>query len=159
MERLALDQVGDPGELCPGADMELPVNAREVAPHRAGAHEQGVRDLLVRASGCGKPSDPSFDLGELASSRTTPAHPGELGPGPVGPERRAELLEDREGVLERLPGGALLPGAATDPALDEQRPGELERHRKALVVLEGVIEGNECGREIAVGGLDQSAAS
>ncbi len=45
----------------------------------------------------------------------------------LGPQPRAQLLEDRERLLERLPGSLLLPRLPAHCAEAEQRAGTLER--------------------------------
>ena len=72
-----------------------------------------------------------------------PADARELGAGLVRPEPSAELLEDRECLLERLARRALHPGASAGRAEREQRPGLLEGHRHALVLDERVLEQHE----------------
>src|ERR1700733_6017612 len=85
-----------PGELGPGAQPELAVDVGEVGLDRAHAEIQGSGDLLVRSPVGRERGDAPLALAELLSGWPPAADPPQLGPRLVSPQRRGQLLEDRQ---------------------------------------------------------------
>ena len=85
------------------------------------ARVQGVGDLPVGATGRGESRHPLFGFRQRAEDGSTSSDPGELRPALLRPEPGTEHLEDPERLLERLPGGPFLAGAATHATLDQER--------------------------------------
>ena len=74
---------------------------------RAHAHEEGLRDLLVREPVRCQLDDTTLGLGQLARRlRTAPAYPGLLSSRLLGPAGRAQLVELARRLVERPAGGA-----------------------------------------------------
>jgi hypothetical protein len=76
------------------------------------------------------------------------ADAAELGPGLLGPRRRAQPLEDRDCLAERVGGGAPLLDPAVQAPLDEPIPREVERELRRLVDVE-LVERGERRRDVA----------
>src|SRR6266540_1684188 len=70
--------------------------------HRLDAHEQGGRDLFVRRAARGEVGNLPLCRSQLSAGRAMNACSLELEPGAFAPESRAELLEHRPRLLERL---------------------------------------------------------
>src|SRR5262249_11884516 len=83
----------------------------------------------------------------------------ELGRRFLGPERRAERVEQLERLLERLAGVAAPLRATLHRAEREQRAAALERLRRALVQRERVAERGEGGVVRSVRREQQAAAA
>src|SRR5206468_10018744 len=83
------------------------------------------------------------------------ADAGELGTGALGPQRRAELLEDSKRFLQRPAGGSPPLCPPLDDAQHEERTRPLERHRQALVMTECELEPRLRGVEAALSGSDE----
>src|SRR5262245_60936562 len=83
---------------------ELSIDVGQVRLDRAHAHEELGGDLLVRTALGGELGDALLRLGQLLFGGPPPADATELRPGLVRPQPCAELVEDRERLLERLAG-------------------------------------------------------
>src|SRR5207302_542276 len=79
-----------------GADPELRVRAREARLDRAAAEEELRRALAVRQPARGELGDRLLADRQLRRGAAD-ADPGELGPRLLGPEPRAERLEQLDG--------------------------------------------------------------
>ena len=88
-----------------------------------------------------------------------PADPLELAARLVCPEARAQLLEDRERLLERLAGGLLLLRLPAHYAQAEQRTAPLERIGPPVELGEGTLECLEGAVEVPLTGSEQPAAA
>src|SRR5215208_4817930 len=108
-------------ELGPRAHAELPVHAREVALDRALGEEQRRRDLSVRPAARHELRHAALGRRQLDASGAT-ADGAALVAGSLGPRLGAELVEQRNGLLDRLARGPLLARAATDDPEREERP-------------------------------------
>src|SRR5207247_1365212 len=95
-------------ELRSGADAELAVHLREVPHDSIRAQAELVGDLAVPAARDDQLDDPAFGLGELAVGGGPPADPAKLRARLVCPRTRTQPLENDEGTLEGLAGGALV---------------------------------------------------
>src|SRR5918999_3665187 len=148
------------GELGAGANSELSIDLREVPLNRLGADEQGVRHLAVRASGSDEGSDPFLGRRKHAGCCGCPSpDPPQLGPSPLGPQPRAEFVEDRESLRQRFSGWTLLAIPALQrPAYEKSAPA-LERLLELFVELKRAVEA--CVRGVAVPGrgAEQRAAA
>ena len=121
---------------------------------RAHAHEELARDLPVRTPpGC-QLGHALLGLRQLVGRRRAAADPSQSGPCLLRPEAGAELLEDRERVLVRLPRGALLLRLAAHRAEAEQRASTFQR--ESLRIDERALERRFRGREIADGREQQA---
>src|SRR5215207_923441 len=142
-------------ELRPRRDAELAVRARQVRLDGLWAHEGGARDLAVRHSRRGELGDAALGRGQLGR-RAAEADAAELCLGLLGPRRRAEPLEDRGCLAERVGGGAPLLEPAVQAPLDEPIPREVEREPRRLVEVE-VVERGERRRDVALSREDERA--
>ena len=149
---------GDPpGKLGARSDAKLAVDVGEVRLDRADAHEELGRDLLVGAAAGGEFGHPPLGLGQLVGRGSAAADPPELRASPLRPEPCAQLLEDRERLLERLARRLLLlrlPAYA--PRQSSVRPrssgnGSASASERSNAVMRG--------RQIALGGEEQAAAT
>src|SRR5580765_7909609 len=114
-------------ELSPRADPELRVCVGEVHLDRVDGDEQRLRDLLVREAVRGELDDALLCGRELAwRLRPAGTDPLQLGARFLGPAGGADLVEGRDGLLERAPRGAPLPQPALGAPEDQQRPGTVE---------------------------------
>src|SRR5262249_39679148 len=82
-----------------------------------------------------------------------------LGPGPLGPEARSQLVEDGERLRERLAGGFALLCMTSHDTEGEQDTAALERERTRLEVGQRLLEGDEGGVEVALGGGEQATTT
>src|SRR5918994_1767462 len=147
-------------ELGPRPDPQLPVGPREVSADRVHADEELGSDLLVGATLGRERGDPLLHLGQLLLGGAAPAaDPPQLGACLLRPERRAESLEDRQRLLERVAGPPLLLRLSVGRTLAEQRPGALEWVGIALELGEGTRMSLEGGVEIALRRRQQAAAA
>src|SRR5215218_10206598 len=144
-------------ELRPRGDAELAVDACQVRLDGLGAHEGGARDLAVRHSRRGELGDSTLGRGQLGG-RAAEADAAELGPGLLGPRWRAEPLEDRECLAERVGGGAPLLDPAVQAALDEPIPRVVEREIRRLVDVE-LVERGERSHDVALRREDERAGA
>ena len=103
----------------------------------AHAHEELGGDLLVRVAVGGELGDSPLRLGQLVRGRAPTADPPELRAGLLRPEAGAELLEDRERLLQRLARGLPLLRLPAHRAEAEQGAAALERKRKLLELGKG----------------------
>ncbi len=147
------------GELGARAHAELAIRARQVRLDRALGHEQLAGDLAVRAAvGC-ELSDPPLRLSQLvAVARSAAAEPCDLRPRALRPQRRAELLEQRERRLQRR--ARLGTPLCTPLHAPEREQGAraVERLREVLVRLECIVE-VASARSGRLGCRDQPAAA
>ena len=141
------------------ADAELAVDVREVRLDRAHAHEELGGDLLVGAALGRELGDPPLGLGQLVGGRRAAADPPELRPRLLRPQPRAQLLEDRERLLERLAGGPLLLRLPAHRRPGRAACGRARAGRAAVQLGEGALEGRERAGEVALGGGEQAAAA
>jgi hypothetical protein len=104
----------------------------EVGLDRAHAEVQNSGDLLVGPSLGRKRRDALLAIAELLLGRSPPADPQELGPCLIGPQRCAEILENRERPEQRFPSQALAGGLPVDRPGRQKGPAELERKAPVL---------------------------
>ena len=94
-----------------------------------------------------------------SDGRAPAADPPQLGTGLLRPEPGAELLEDRERLLERLARGLLLLGLSTHRAEAEQRAAALERVRQLAGSVRERSNAARRAGQVALGGCEQAAAA
>ena len=104
-------------ELGTRTDAELLVDAGEVRLDGLRADERRFRDLPIRHPGRRQLGDPALALGQLIRGSMTEAEPGDLVPRALRPRRRAQLLEDRERLGQRVSRRQLPIGATLELAL------------------------------------------
>src|SRR5438876_173423 len=114
-------------ELRARADPELAIGAREVRFDRLRAQEEGGRDLSVRQSPRCELGHAALACGELRSGSPPQAETLELRACALRPQLRADALEDRQRLLERLLRLPTPARAALDRAFHQQRSCALER--------------------------------
>src|SRR5262245_51751965 len=124
-------------ELRARVDAELGVDARQVAFHGLRRDDERGRDLLRGEARGDEVGDAALGRGQTARRRRTAAEARELRLRLGGPERRAQLLEDRERGVERLARGVAALRTPPRRAEREQRAPALERRRQPLVLDEG----------------------
>src|SRR5207344_3223522 len=120
-------------------------------------HVQLGGNLLVGAALGGELGDSPLRLRQFVGGRPATADPPQLRAGFVGPQPRAQLLEDGERLLERLPSCALLLRLPADHAETEQRAAALERVRRCIVP--GALERRERSFQVALHSCEQAAAA
>src|SRR5262245_62050352 len=156
----ALTALREPrGELGARADLELAVDLREVPLHGLRADEERVRDLAIGASGGHERRDPLLGRRQRSGRGGPPADAAQLGSCTLGPEPRAEVLEDLAGLCQRLPRDAPLPAPPLQRSQDEERAPALERLLEAIVQLERGVELRECAVDVAARRRDESPAA
>src|SRR5581483_8479906 len=142
------------------ADVELPLDLGEVPLHGTYAREQLGRDLLVRPAGGDQLGDAPLGRRELAGRPRASADALELATSSVGPETRAELLEDRERLLQGFARRALLLEPPQRRPLGEERVRTVEAavlHPRVLG--QSALEGRDGGRLVAARRRQQAAAA
>ncbi len=140
------------------ADPELSVGAGQVRLDRAQAHEELSCDLFVRVTGSRELGDSVLGLRKLIRAWTAPGDPRQLGAGLMGPRSRRALLEDRDGLLERLTGRSFLVRPPPGNAEAEERAGALKWQLKAVKVVQCLLKGGKRRRPVALRGGDQTPA-
>src|SRR5829696_4636782 len=108
-------------ELGARAHTELRVHVREVALDRALREEQRRRHLSVRPALRHELRHAALGRRQLEAAGAT-ADAAELVAGSLCPPLGPELVEHRNGLLDRLARGPLLARAATDDSEREERP-------------------------------------
>src|SRR4029453_19536657 len=97
----------------------------------------------------------ALGLPQVGGCRMAQSGAGELGLGLLRPERRSNLLEDRE----RVPQGRLCCSfsfrAPLDLAFGKQRAAELERHGQAVVGVARALDLSERAVPISAGCEEQ----
>src|SRR5581483_879796 len=114
-------------ELGARADAELAIHAREVSLDGLRAEVDPLGDRAVRETRRGQRGDRLLGRAEVAR-RAPHRYSCQLGPGKLGPERRAQALECLQRLHERGPPLAPLLAPPLQTAELEQRPSPLERH-------------------------------
>src|SRR2546423_6200549 len=150
---------GLPGQPGARAEAELAVHAREVSLDGVHAHEHRRRDLLVGAPLRSQPRAPELGLGELGTSRPSPADAPQLVGCAPRPQLGALLLEDLERRLERPSCGAALARAAPRGAVREQRAPSLKAPGHAVVLRKCLVERIERRVEITVGSGEKPSSA
>ena len=114
-------------------DAQLQVHPFEDVADRLWREEGLLRDLPVAESACGQVGDLALGPGQLRGSVWAAPDTPELLARALGPDRRAESLEDRERGLQRLVRESLLLPTAVQLTFGQQGPRALEWHRQAVV--------------------------
>ena len=115
---------------------------------RAIGEEERRGDLLVRSAERDERGDTFLCRRKRAGSRRAPADALQLGSGALGPEHRADSLEDGERFLERRSRFASLLQPPLRRAEREQRPTAVERELDLCVPVERGRERGQCGLEL-----------
>ena len=140
-------------------DAELPEDAREMPFDGAVGEEERCRDLAVRLALGDERGDALLGGRERARRRRAAADPLQLGACALRPERRADPLEDRERLLERLARLAPTLRAPLRGAEREQRAPAVERKLDLRMPLERLLVRRERGVELARLCREQPAAA
>ena len=138
---------GEPRCELGAADAELAVDVREV---RSRPCSRPCRARRRSPCSCGPAAASSATRRSVSVSSSeagrAAADPPQLRARLLGPQAGAELLEDRERLLERLPGRLLLLRLPAHRAEAEQRAAALERVRMRVELGERAVERLEARR-------------
>src|SRR6266576_1236369 len=126
-------------ELGAGAHSEFGVHTRERSFHRSRCDVECCGHFTVCPTFGDELGDTSLRCRQLPARRRPAADPPELGAGALGPQRRAQLLEEAKRSLERIPRGAALTRLPLHDAKGEERARRLERKRQLLELVERAI--------------------
>ena len=130
-------------------DAELPEDVREMALDRAIGEEQSSGNLAVRLALGNEHGDALLGGCERAGRRCPAADPLELRPRALGPERGADVLEDRERLLQCRSRFAPPLHAALRDAEREQAAAAVERDLDLRVPLERILVRSQRRFELA----------
>src|SRR5439155_7062481 len=126
-------------ELGAGAHSEFGVHTRERSFHRSRCDVECRGHFAVRPPFGDELGDTSLRCRQLPARRRAAADPPKLGAGALGPQRRAQLLEEAKRSLKRIPRGAALTRLPLHESEGEERARPLERQRQPLELVERAI--------------------
>src|SRR5262249_18626801 len=125
---------------------------------RLRAHEQRLRNLAIRPAGGGQLGHLLLGRREIGGGTSSDRNPAELRLRTGRPERRAQVVEDRAGALERLLRSPPLAAPAAHLPAGAPRPPQGARDRWPVVLQQRLVESGGRRVEFVPRGREQGAA-